>query len=102
VVFLTDGDPTAYNAGGMGEQNTNVQFRMVEQAVLSANAIKARTAPSDPTQTTKIIGVGVGLSSNSHLNLQAITGPNAGNDYFLTGSFADLESTLRDLALQNC
>lgn len=94
VVFLTDGDPTTYGANGSGNTNTNVQFRSVEQAVLSANAIKA--------SGSKIVGVGVGLSTNSDLNLQAITGPTAGNDYFLAGDFDELQSTLHDLALQNC
>lgn len=98
VVFLTDGDPTTYGDGTI--QNTTVQFRMVEQAVLSANAVKNSTGPSG--SKTKIVGIGVGLSTNSDLNLQAITGPNLGTDYYLASDFDALKTTLKGLATENC
>lgn len=98
VLMLTDGDPTTYGAGTTTD--TNVQFRMVEQAAMSANAIKATTGPSG--SATKMLGVGVGLSANSHLNLQAITGPSEGNDYFLSTGFSSLQQTLQQIATKNC
>ncbi len=98
VLMLTDGDPTTYGSGTTTD--TNVQFRMVEQAAMSANAIKARTGPSGTA--TKMLGVGVGLSANSHLNLQAITGPAEGNDYFLSSGFSSLQQTLQQIATKNC
>ena len=98
VLMLTDGDPTTYGPGTTTD--TDVQFRMVEQAAMSANAIKATTGPSG--SATKVLGVGVGLSANSHLNLQAITGPAEGNDYFLSSGFASLQQTLQQIATKNC
>lgn len=98
VLFLTDGDPTTY--GGGSDRNTNVQFLMVEQAAMSANAVKAATGPAGGN--TKIVGVGVGLSTNSYLNLQAITGPSEGEDYFLASDFANLKNTLHAIAVKNC
>lgn len=98
VLFLTDGDPTTHGNGS--STSTNVQFRMVEQAVLSANALKNSSAPAGGA--TKIVGIGVGLSSHSDLNLRAITGPTPGDDYFLAGDFAQLEGLLAEIALKNC
>ncbi|MEJ6488326.1 SpaA isopeptide-forming pilin-related protein [Leucobacter sp. USCH14] len=98
VLMLTDGDPTTYGPGTTTD--TDVQFRMVEQAAMSANAIKATTGPSG--SATKMLGVGVGLSANSHLNLQAITGLSEGNDYFLSSGFASLQQTLQQIATKNC
>ncbi len=98
VLMLTDGDPTTFGNGST--TSTNVQFRMVEQAVMSANAIKATTGPSG--SKTKIVGVGVGLSTNSDLNLRAISGPTPGNDYFLASDFDELQETLQEIATKNC
>ncbi|WP_435910100.1 SpaA isopeptide-forming pilin-related protein [Leucobacter sp. W1478] len=98
VLMLTDGDPTTYGNGST--TNTNVQFRMVEQAVMSANSIKTQTGPSGAN--TKVVGVGVGLSANSYLNLRAISGPVQGDDYFLSSDFGNLQQTLQDIALKNC
>lgn len=98
VLMLTDGDPTTYGNGTT--TNTDVQFRMVEQAVMSANAVKAQTGPSGAR--TKVVGVGVGLSTNSYLNLRAISGPTQGDDYFLSSDFGNLQETLQDIALKNC
>lgn len=98
VLFMTDGDPTTYGNGN--NTSTNVHFRNVEQAVLSANALKNSVAPSGGT--TKIVGVGVGLATNSDLNLKAITGPDINDDYFLADGFGGLEALLSEIALKNC
>ncbi len=99
VLFLTDGDPTTYGVSGTNT-NTSVQFRMVEQAAMSANALKASTGPSGAN--TKIVGVGVGLTSGSDQNLKAITGPTAGDDYFLAANFGALQTKLQEIAAKNC
>ncbi|XPP27478.1 MAG: hypothetical protein ACNYNX_04640 [Leucobacter sp.] len=98
VLFLTDGDPTTYGNGST--TNTTVQFRMVEQAVMSANALKNVTGPGGAK--TKIVGVGVGLSTNSDLNLQAISGKISGDDYFLASDFPALQEKLQEIAVKNC
>ncbi|NLA66430.1 MAG: hypothetical protein GX862_11080 [Leucobacter sp.] len=99
VIFLTDGDPTTYGSGS--DTNTNVQFRMVEQAVMSANALKA-SAGVAPGSRTKIVPIGIGLSGGSDQNLKAISGPVLGDDYFLADNFEDLQTRLADLAVKNC
>lgn len=99
VLFLTDGDPTTYGVTG-SDTNTSVQFRMVEQAAMSANALKASTGPSGGH--TKIVGVGVGLTSGSDQNLKAITGPTLGDDYFLAADFNALQAKLQEIAVKNC
>lgn len=98
VLFLTDGDPTTY-AGG-SETDTTVQFRMVEQAAMSANALKTESGPSGAN--TKIVAVGVGLTSGSEQNLKAISGPTQSNDYFLASNFDSLKTKLQEIAAKNC
>lgn len=100
VLFMTDGDPTQYGSTGSGGTGSSVQIANVEQAILSANAVKAEVGPGG--SNTKIVGVGAGLGSNSDLNLAAISGPVAGEDYFLSSNFDTLASTLQDIATKNC
>lgn len=66
-VVITDGLPTFYNAGGAGNVT---EFTEVEQAVFSANALKA--------DGTRMLPVGVGEgTSGSAANLSAASGPTA-------------------------
>lgn len=104
VLFMTDGDPTVHGTnpstgGGNSDVETTIGFRNVEEGTFSANAVKGMTGPSG--QSTKILAIGIGLSTNSYLNLQAISGPTANEDYYTTG-FADLAKTLKGLAERNC
>lgn len=99
VVFLTDGDPTTYGAEG-SVQNTNVQFTMVEQAVLSANAVKAMTGPKGGN--TRIVVVGIDMRTNSDLNIKAISGTGLGDDYYLAANFSALKDKLQQIATRNC
>ena len=98
VIVLTDGDPTTYGSGAV--QNPDVPVRMLEEAVASANAVKKKGGPH--ADLTKIVGVGVGMTANSDLNLRAITGPVLNDDYYLADSFAALRGKLREVATDAC
>jgi LPXTG-motif cell wall-anchored protein len=90
VLVLTDGDP---NRSVNDTTGTDVTRRVVEDAVFSANAVKATGA--------QVIGLGIGMFANSLNNLKAISGPTAGKDYFDT-EFANLDSALADIAQKSC
>ena len=98
VLMLTDGDPTTRGTAGTAT-DTNIGFQNVEEGAFSANAVKSMTAPGGGR--TKIVGVGIGLATNSYLNLEAISGPVNGEDYFTT-DFAGLELKLKEIAVANC
>jgi uncharacterized repeat protein (TIGR01451 family) len=100
VLFLTDGDPTAYVSGNSNPTNTNVQFRMVEEAAFSANAVKQKG--SSIGVRTKIVGVGIDMTNNSDLNLKAISGPILNEDYYLADNFEVLTDKLKDIATKSC
>lgn len=96
VIFFTDGLPTVYGkpAKGIGSQSW---FQMVDQAVFSANAIKAKGVP--------INAVGASISdAGSIKNLQAISGTVFNQDYFIVhdGDQAQFVKKLRDLAGGEC
>lgn len=104
VLFMTDGDPTVHDtnpvtSGQGSEVETTIGFRNVEEGAFSANAVKEMTGPSG--QRTKVVAVGIGLATNSYLNLKAISGPTANEDYFTT-SFTDLAALLQQKAKDNC
>lgn len=104
VLFMTDGDPTVHGtnpvtSGQNSEVETNIGFRNVEEGAFSANAVKGMTGPSG--QATKVVAIGIGLQSNSYLNLRAISGPTVNEDYFTTG-FSQLAAELQALAKRNC
>ncbi|HLS48804.1 MAG TPA: hypothetical protein VK024_02320, partial [Actinomycetaceae bacterium] len=106
VIFVTDGDPTTFGNGGTF--SSNVTFQALEHAVASANQVKAQTGPAGGH--TRIIGLGIAMTSNSYLNLQALTGPNGGNygdptadaDFYLVDEFEELEGRLAQLATDAC
>ncbi|MBC9928638.1 MULTISPECIES: SpaA isopeptide-forming pilin-related protein [unclassified Leucobacter] len=86
VLMVTDGAPTQSRSGGAD----NVRIHHIEQAVLSANAVKAGGIP--------VIAVGVALPANALVNLQAISGRTAGQDYFNVAQWADLGADMTALA----
>ncbi|MEJ3403575.1 VWA domain-containing protein [Rathayibacter sp. YIM 133350] len=98
VLMLTDGDPTTFGSGA--ETSGTVNVRDIEEAVFSANAVKAEAGAH--ADGTKIVGVGVGLTTNSELSLQAITGPQENEDYFLTDDWDGLGGELRTIATRAC
>lgn len=99
VLFLSDGDPTTYGTNGSSNIDTNVSFRNVEEGALSANTVKGLTGPAG--DNTKVVGVGIGMTSNSYLNLAAVSGPTQDEDYYLT-DFPGLSEKLREIATKNC
>ncbi len=98
VLFLTDGDPTVNGTNGSNAETT-IGFRNLEEGIFSANAVKDMVGPSE--SRTKIVAVGIGLATNSDLNLRAISGNTPNDDYFTT-DFEQLNSKLREIAEQNC
>ena len=93
VLMLTDGNPTYYGPNASGPGNFT-RFREVEAGIFSANAVKSFG--------TKVVAVGVGQGvSDSEHNLQAISGPVAGEDYVQT-DYAALAAVFREFALKTC
>ncbi|MDR6904696.1 putative repeat protein (TIGR01451 family) [Agromyces sp. 3263] len=102
AIVLTDGNPTVY--GSETNPGDFTRVREVENAIFSANAIKA--------ENTRVIALGVGngvSNADTALNLRAISGPIAYNgsnpgtaDYYQTANYAAAGAALRQLALGNC
>lgn len=91
VLLLTDGDPTMSNSSAY---NATVRFQPNADAIFSANTVKSAG--------TKVVGVGVGMTTNSDLNLKAVSGPTINSDYFLSTNFAGLSAKLKEIASINC
>ena len=110
VLFVTDGDPTAYNRDQAGEDGgitTSSDPQSLIRAVAEADEIKA--------QGSHIITIGVGsaLTSSASLSrLQAVSGPDvfdgagtldlAATDVVLVPDFADLPEVLALIAQAMC
>jgi hypothetical protein len=94
VVVITDGNPTRSGIPASGS-SSNTRFVELENAVFSANTLKAAGS--------RIVTVGVGGASNfdAGQNLRAIAGPTVGSDYFISG-WTELAAVLDDLARANC
>ncbi|MEE6287517.1 hypothetical protein V2J52_07615 [Georgenia sp. MJ173] len=94
VLFLTDGAPTFHrNAFGTGS-TTNI--REVNEAILSANAVKATGA--------QVVLVGIGPAATlpgADIRIPLVSGPVEGTDYFVT-AFDELAETLEEIATANC
>lgn len=119
VVFITDGDPTAYNFNRSGDpftpkdvavgtdHNSTSLDETVDRAVQSANAVKAKGA--------RVLAVGVGnaLQNQASVNrLIQVSGPEVARsvdefdvtttDVALVQDFADLAAAVRALVLDLC
>ena len=102
-MFVTDGDPTAYNEGSGQKTNTS-NTDALNKAIPQANAIK--------NDGIKIFGVGVGSALNntdSQNRLKKISGPNvatgdnvAGADVIFVQDFGALASKLASIAREMC
>ncbi len=91
VLFLTDGDPTTYGNGSVTD--TDFMLRNVEEAIHSANEVKA-----DETHVMAIgIGGSVATPGGQH-RLAQISGP---DDYYTT-DFDELGDLLRGIAEEAC
>ncbi|WP_029145648.1 vWA domain-containing protein [Microbacterium luticocti] len=86
VLMVTDGAPTASRSHAAD----SVRVMHVENAVLSANAVKNAGMP--------VLAVGVALPKGSDTNLQAISGKRDGEDYFIA-EWEQLETKLAKIAL---
>ena len=102
LLVLTDGSPTYYGPPGAGTggapagPGSTTRFVEMENAVFSANALKAERG-------TTVVGVGIGpASAGEEQNLQAISGPTEGEDYFLVEDYAALQQFLEERALGEC
>lgn len=99
VLFLTDGDPTWRGTGSSSTNDgsgTTTTVRKVEEAIYSANKVKATGA--------KVIAVGIGGSVDTAAGkqrLKLISGSVENSDFFVTG-FDQLGTKLTELATANC
>ncbi len=94
VVMLTDGNPTVYGPPVASGPGDHTRFREVENGIFSANAVKAKGT------RVVVVGVGAGVTGATE-NLQALSGPTAGSDFFQT-DYAALGNLFRQLALTTC
>ncbi|WP_394551101.1 hypothetical protein ACDF64_10640 [Agromyces sp. MMS24-JH15] len=102
AIILTDGNPTVY--GTETAPGNFTRIREVENAIFSANAVKA--------EGTRVValGVGTGVSApEAALNLRAISGGTAFDgsnptaaDYYQTTDYEAAGDAMRALALGNC
>ena len=107
VLFLTDGEPTRYGADALGT-GSSATLQGVEEAIHSANKVKATvsTAPGARPTGPKVIAVGIGMGSGTGLaadkeRLKLISGPTEGSDFFTT-EFSNLGQTLKTMATKDC
>jgi len=97
VLFLTDGAPNyianANSTNGTGPDGDNVAVKSVEQAIFSANAIKAAD--------TRVVAVGIGngATGNVYRNLAAVSGMSPNSDFF-QGGWEQLESYIKNIVNQ--
>ncbi len=114
VIFITDGDPTAFNTGG---GNVAIQQPVdgpaLHNAITNANAVK-RSPDGAPRSHVLAVGVGPGVQSPASLGrLQAISGTDAPvtdvtqlnirtDDVLAVPTYAGLESVLISLARSLC
>lgn len=98
VLFLTDGDPTFYGVGdktggSAGGSGNSTSLREVEEAIHSANKLKASNA--------KVIAVGIGSGIDSAAGKQRLELISGTNDFFTSG-FDTLGKELTNLATKDC
>ncbi|MFT0847870.1 SpaA isopeptide-forming pilin-related protein [Actinomycetaceae bacterium L2_0104] len=98
IVFITDGAPNVVwsSSGYTSPNGNNVTVRSIDEAVLSANALKAAGV------RTVTVGVGDGVKGEVYRNLQAISGPTSGSDYYV-GDWAELQGYIKNIVdAANC
>ncbi len=107
VVFITDGDPTAYNTAMGVVTNASSSGLALTNAITAANSVK--------TQGSHILAVGVGAAldnSTSRNRLVQVSGPDVATttaqfnisttDVFAVSDFSNLAATLREVVTQLC
>ncbi|MEV8183834.1 LPXTG cell wall anchor domain-containing protein [Specibacter sp. NPDC078692] len=103
VLFVTDGNPTAYGTPGTNNNNStpsdNRDFGSGFQAIDLSTAVTA--ADNLKASGAFVMGLAVGTGINLQ-NIQAISGNRSGTDYFQISNYADLTAQLTEIALKNC
>lgn len=95
IVFITDGNPTAYGVPGTGRNNdygSSVDQIDINRGTESSNAHKAAG--------TFVIGLGVGEVDAA--NIRYISGTRLNTDYYLMDKYDELAAALEEIALRNC
>ncbi|MBK0420490.1 VWA domain-containing protein [Leucobacter sp. CSA2] len=96
AVVITDGSPFEGDATRGGNVSTTRRAD-VERAIFAANQLKERG--------TRVLAVGVGpgaAGKGNALNLRAISGRGAWNDYFQVADYAEAARTIRQRLLGQC
>lgn len=93
VIMITDGEPTWWNGANWATNDGSTQPEDVTHAVEQANALKASGA--------RVVAVHIGNDRSGTANLQAISGPVEGEDYYYTG-YAGLDATLAQIGAKAC
>ena len=90
AVVLSDGDPTAW-------------VQSVPESDRAQAALRAAQASADELKKngTRVVPVGIGLTPGAQVRLAAISGPVAGDDYYVT-DLGQLRRQLYDIASKSC
>jgi hypothetical protein len=96
VIILTDGEPTTYGYPNDLGDGAVVHDIDINHGVEGANIVKG--------EGTRIVAVGIGAAFDFAAieNLKRISGPDENDDYFLAGSFDQLEGKLQEIASRLC
>lgn len=106
VVFITDGEPTAYNYDADGETGgfvSSISSQSLWRAIIEANAIK--------NQGAHILAIGVGLTTTGAVQLAAVSGIDfytsgtlniTTTDLVVVTNFSALQTELAKVAVQLC
>lgn len=96
AILLTDGNPTVIRNNANAGSSAYNSLQDTDAGIFSANQLKAKG--------TRVVAVGVGsaLTSDSELNLRAVSGTTAGSDYLRAVDFAAATTALTALATANC
>ncbi|QDB80220.1 DUF11 domain-containing protein [Georgenia wutianyii] len=93
VLFLTDGEPTFHrDRQGPGNASTIAE---VNEAILSANAVKASGAE------VIVVGIGADQAPGADIRIPLVSGPVEGEDFYRT-DFDQLGSVLQEIASAEC
>jgi len=106
VIMLTDGNPTVWGGGDLGQGGASSnQLADVEAAIFAANTLKANGI------RVVALGVGDGVSqaSGGEANLRAVSGPTAFDgsnyreaDYYQTADYVRAAEVFRQMAIDSC
>jgi len=118
VVYVTDGDPTAFNNPHPNDTGDIQSSQVTVNAASNPNSLSYAVVHADEVKGQGshilVVGVGNGLQNAASMQrLEDISGPDVftgspdtfdvqNDDVTLVADFADLEAALRDIAFQLC